>query len=105
MTRKRRASEQYATRQGEEGETQDEQGMPRERPLRTYVHTWQGVIALYHGTVQSGPPSSSPSLLLLRLLTRPGGDFLRGRRANPTHETNTYVRTYVRTHEYVSAPP
>ena len=107
MTRKRRASEQNTTRQGEEVETHDEQGMPRERQLRTYVpyvHTWQGVIALNHGTIQSGPPSSSPSLLL-RLLTRPGGDFLRGRRANPTHETNTYVRTYVRTHEYVSAPP
>ena len=40
MTRKRRASEQYATRQGEEGETQDEQGMPRERQLRTYVRTY-----------------------------------------------------------------
>ena len=36
MTRKRRASEQNTTRQGEEGETQDEQGMPRERQLRTY---------------------------------------------------------------------
>ena len=98
MTRKRRASEQNTTRQGEEGETQDEQGMPRERQLRTYVpyvHTWQGVIALNHGTIQSGPPSSSPSLLL-RLLTRPGGIFYVG--DVPIllmSQIRTYVRTYV----------